>query len=91
MILADVEWNKETKILSLIDTWMMDSFLRWTARKEVTDYLNGKIISKGPDENLCFSTYKENIIWKSKKEVSIYFTIESSEPSVERASPYPEF
>ena len=42
MILADVEWKKETKILSLIDTWMMDSFLRWTARKEVTDYLNSK-------------------------------------------------
>ena len=41
MILSDVEWNKETKILSLIDTWMMDSFLRWTARKEVTDYLQG--------------------------------------------------
>ena len=42
MILADVEWKKETKIPSLIDTWMMDSFLRWTARKEVTDYLHCK-------------------------------------------------
>ena len=112
MILADVEWKTETKILSLIDTWMMDSFLRWTARKEVTDYLHCKfsrwhiqyssycmthkiwVVSFGTwlvHITLNFSLNKEDILWKGQKEVSIYFTIEPSESSVEWISPYPKF
>ena len=109
MILADVEWKKETKILSLIDTWMMDSFLRWTARKEVTDYLHCKfsrwhiqyssysmthkiwVVSFGTwlvHITLNLSLNKEDILWKGQKEVSIYFTIEPSEPSSEWIGPY---
>ena len=110
MILADVEWKKETKILSLIDTWMMDSFLRWTARKEVTDYLNSKEFTssdipgtvgvQGLPRNVSlaqsliigyFSAGKENVIRKSKKEVSLYFTFEPSDPSIEWACPHSKF
>ena len=98
MILADVEWKKETKILSLIDTWMMDSFLRWTARKEVTDYLNSKEFKLPRNFSLVqcsiigyFSADKENVIWEGKKEISLYFTVEPSEPSVEWISPHSKF
>lgn len=43
VLLSDVEWSRNTKILGLVDTWMMDSFLRWKTRLQIAQYLVGEL------------------------------------------------
>ena len=44
VLLSDVNWARQTKILALTGNWLTDSLLKWIARCELVDYIEASLV-----------------------------------------------
>ena len=53
VLLSDVNWARQTKILALTGKWLMDSLLKWIARCELVDFIEAKLVQGTKFENMA--------------------------------------